>query len=880
MSELKAWTSVVVPHKDIQEGRLDEAVFAADLSDVVAQRGPVEYRDARTFFRRTYPTRGLVRLLSTVLRRLAGKGGEGVIQIRTPFGGGKTHSLIALYHLVQQGSALGDLETVATVLQQAEVDAPEAARVVTFVGTAADPLKGKTPWGELADQLGHYERLAEHDSKRRAPGKDLLHKVIGESPTLILMDEIAEYAVKAKDFRDQLVAFFQELTETVKVLPRAALVVTLPSSTPYGEEGERALRELEQVFKRVENIETPVEDEEIHEVIRRRLFEHLGDPKAVQAVADAFTEMYRQLGNDVPRETAEPTYRERIRRAYPFHPELIDVLMGRWSTFPEFQRTRGVLRLLAQVVGELHHAQHNAPLILPAHINLANPTVREELLRHIGSDYQGVLNEDLKKAEQLDRETGTEYARFKVASGLARAIFFASFSAGERQGISIQRLRLAVLQPGLEAAFVGDALKRLEGALWYLHHENGLYLFRKEHNLNRVLLDKEEAITEEQLTEAMRAQLEQLCGKAMSVFLWVSTSQDVPDTRELKLVVFSPEQTRDKGEAFARELLEQHGQTYRTYRNTLLVLAPDAEKLNAAQRSLKRWLAHRAVEQDRTITLSEANRKRLEEGLEHTKMTANNDLLAAYRYLGRLGTNQQGVIVQWFDLGQPTSGADRTLSERVWTYLVEEELLLEHLAPRVIVEKAMGAEEREKGLSEIYESFLRYPELPMLARKAVLIEAVIRGVREGVFGVRVGERVWFREVVSEADLQGEAVIVRATAIQRTDGERLSSSPAAAVPAVAPSPAAMSVREPAATANIIATSGDEVTASTYVLRIQVEPSRISDVMRGVLIPLQRGGATLQLELIVRAEGTIQKHTLDTVHETLQQLGAVVLEDLAD
>ncbi len=207
---MKPWREVIVPHRDIREGRFDESVFAADLSDVVADRGPVEYLDAETFFRKTYPTQGIVNLLASIVSRLSGKGkGQPVIQIQTPFGGGKTHSLIALYHLFKEGAWARSPEAISKVLKEAGVSTVPETRVVTFIGTAADPVKGRTPWGEIAEQLGAYQTVRDHDQKRRSPGKDLLHKLLGSKPTLILMDEIAEYAVKAKDFRSQVVVFFQ-----------------------------------------------------------------------------------------------------------------------------------------------------------------------------------------------------------------------------------------------------------------------------------------------------------------------------------------------------------------------------------------------------------------------------------------------------------------------------------------------------------------------------------------------------------------------------------------------------------------------------------------------------------------------------------------------
>jgi predicted AAA+ superfamily ATPase len=206
--------------------------------------------------------------------------------------------------------------------------------------------------------------------------------------------------------------------------------------------------------------------------------------------------MYRRLGDDVPRDVREPAYREKLRRAYPFHPEVIDTLFERWSTYPTFQRTRGALRFLAEVVADLYQQGHSAPLIQPAHINLAHPAIRRELLKHIGNEYEGVIASDIAdgnaKARQIEREMGSEYARFQAATGLATAIFFGSFSGAERKGVSIQRLRLAFLREGIPSALVGDTLKRLEAELWYLHVEGGSYWFSSQPNLNRILVEREE----------------------------------------------------------------------------------------------------------------------------------------------------------------------------------------------------------------------------------------------------------------------------------------------------------------------------------------------------------------------------------------------------
>ncbi|MCS7249243.1 MAG: DUF499 domain-containing protein [Anaerolineales bacterium] len=877
---MKPWTQVVIPHSDIRRGHLDEAVFAADLSDVIARRGAQEYCDALTFFRKTYPTQGLVNLLAAVLRRLAGQGnGEAVIQIQTPFGGGKTHSLIALYHLIRHASELSTSQAGAEILARAELEALPAARVAAFVGTDADALQGRTPWGELAYQLGNYDLLKEQDERRRAPGKELLHRLLGDQPTLILMDEIAEYAVKAKDFRDQLMAFFQELTETVKAQRQCALVVTLPSSAPYGEEGARALHELQQIFKRVESIKTPVEGEEVYEVIRRRLFEEGGDPQEVRRTAEAFFETYQRLGDDLPKEAREPAYRERMRKAYPFHPELIDVLYERWSTFPDFQRTRGVLRLLAHVVTELYRTQHPAPLILPAHLNLANPAVRSEFLRHIGNEYQGVIAADIAgsnaKSERIDREMGSEYVRFGVAGGLARAIFFASFSGSEKRGVGIQRLRLALLQPGLPPAIIGDALQRLEEELWYLHVQGGVYWFSTQPNLNRILVEKEEAVKEEGIEEEIRARLERIAGSELRVILWPKSAQDVADTRELKLAVLSPEYPRQASatEAFVRELMEKCGQTFRTYRNTLLVLFADNTELQGVRQQVKRFLAHRAVAEDKALMrqLSEENRKNLESKLKDVESGITHRLISAYRYLAK--AEEAGWRLH--DLGLPTVGGKPSLAARVRDYLYSEEALLAKISPRQVLEKALRSDEKEKAVAELYEAYLKYPHLPMLANKEVLLNALAEGVQQGLFGVRVGGQVFFKERVSPAELAAEAVLVREpplAAPPQPEPQAASIYPGGEAPQP-PSPSG-GIAEVSTAAVAPPSAGIRV----YRLTVQLPWDKLSDFLRGVVTPLHQDGAEVNMEVTLeaRAESGIKPTTLEQkVRETLHQIGAKIL-----
>ena len=868
---MKAWLDVIVPHADIRKGGFDEAVFAADLSDVVAQRGPLEYCDATTFFRKTYPTAGLQRLMLAVLGRLTGTyPGEGVIQIQTPFGGGKTHSLIALYHALRSpqdtSRLLADVQPELRCALDSLTQMSPAPKVVTFVGTAADALSGTTPWGDMARALGRPDLLQEHDRTWTAPGKDRLHELLGQTRALILMDELAEYLVRLTETQmAQMLAFLHELTETVKVQQNCALVVALPSSAPYGEAGERALNQLQRIFGRVESIYTPVEGEEVYEVIRRRLFETTPDRAEVVRTAEAFWQMYQQLGEDVPASAREPAYRERLVRAYPFHPELIDILYERWSTFSTFQRTRGVLRLLAEVVADLYQQRHSAPLILPAHLNLANRRIRQELLKHIGNQYDPVVSSDISGdgaiARRIDQSLGSELARLRLAESLATTIFFASFSGGERQGVGSQRLRLAVLTPDVQPALVGDTLQRLESELWYLHTENSIFRFLTDPNLNRIITEREEGVQRQQVTDAIRQYLRQFAGSRLQVIVCPTQSQDVTDAPPLRLAVLSPDQPRDAQdtENLVRSLLEMCGSAFRTYRNTVLVLAADASAVEQLRSRVRRLLALKNIQQDQQLVqrLSSENRQLLESRLRDAEQNLQHDLLNVYRHLARRG--ESGV--QWLDMGLPTAARRESLSERVHRFLQEESLLATRLAPKFLLDRVLRPDEEEKAVSEVVEVFLRYTAYPIVDNRDVVHQAVQEGVRLGHFAIRLGDRVICREEVPLSDL-ADAVLVRQ--VPEVQPPAPAEAPAVTGTTVTTSPAASGLREPVAAPAV---------ARRYHLRLRVPSDRFSDIFRGVVTPLHKHDPNLQVEMVIEAtlaaEGS--DAALSTIRETLSQAG---------
>ncbi len=774
MDQTLPWFEVLEPDETVLQERLDESMFAADLHEVVRRKAARDYREPQRFFERTHPTKGMVQLLSDVLKRLAAREAvNSVIQIQTPFGGGKTHALIALYHLFKHQEShyttMGE-----AVRQAAEVNAIPPAQVAAFVGTVPDPLKAKTPWGMIAEQLGRYDRVRDHDKQRIAPGREVLQEMLSNGATLVLMDELAEFIAKAPtDYDTQILAFCHELTEAVRGLPGCSLVVTLPASAPYGDRGERALRQLEQIFGRMQAFYAPVEGLEIYEIVRRRLFQFPdGWERDAAQVVDEYMNAYRRW-SDAPEWAREESYRDRMLSAYPFHPMLIDWLHERWGSYDTFQRTRGVLRFLAWVVRDAWDMRDRmpSPLIHPTQVNLRRAELAEELLRHIGREYEAILQADVReRAEPIDRVMG-DWERYRIASGLTTAVFSSSFTATAqgRKGASLPELKVATWQPGIEPAVISDTLKRLEGSLLYLHQRDGLYVLSLELNLTRARLDQEHLITEDELSKEMDRRVRELVKDrgVWQVRFAPAASRDVPDTRDLQLVVLSPTQPRRTAEGLAKDIVEKRGDIPRVYRNAVVVVLADDEALWQGQQTIRSYLALQHISKsDLMQQLSQSDRRRLNDELRGYDADIPRRLCEAYRYLVKV--TDRGV--QWMDMGTLTEGESAQIVPRAEAFLRREDLLMNERVNPEQVKELMG-DQAEKPLREVWEEYGKFPRLPMLRSKDVLAETVRRGVRERLVAVRVLRRVYYGSPTpGDSDWVDDAVLLREPiAVEEAEG---------------------------------------------------------------------------------------------------------------
>ncbi|MEK9149257.1 MAG: DUF499 domain-containing protein, partial [Candidatus Desantisbacteria bacterium] len=665
---MKPFHTIAVPHRDILEGRLTMDVFAADLWEVSQNRGPDEYKDTETFFRKTYQTQGLTNLLNIVGNRLQGKGGDPVIQIQTPFGGGKTHALIAMYHKATEWNA----------------------KKIVVSGTALSPKE--TLWGLMEKQLtGRIARF----SGQVSPGKEALRELLYENqPVLILMDEVLEYVTKAAGVKvaestlaAQTIAFMQELTETAGTLEKVCLVVTLPSSIieHYDEKAETLYQQLQKVAGRVEKIWTPVQENEIARIIRRRLFSEI-DEKSAKKVVTEFIK-YAEKEGILPAGRLPTQYRDRFLDSYPFMPEVVDVLYHRWGTYPTFQRTRGVLRLLSLVIHSLKETGN--PYISLADFDLANQEIRQELLKHIGAEFNSVIAADVTDVEagskKVDMSLGRVYQGLSLGTRTATTIFLYSFSGSQERGTTSGEIKRSATTIQNPASVVAEVTEQLKGKLFYLQNIGEKYFFNNQPNLNRILLTNMENIKENELVE-MELELlrNNIKGGRLKVFIWEENAGNIPDSEELKLVVLK------RGDKELMDaILKTKGQTPRVYRNTLFFLYPLEFERPVFITAMKHKIAYGYIEQDKDLNLSDEQKKEIKKELKKAGEGLKESIRRFYRAMAI--PDREGV--KEVDLGIPTYGEEKRLDQEVYEKLRSDGQILEKIAPLVLKEKYLSEKE-------------------------------------------------------------------------------------------------------------------------------------------------------------------------------------------
>ena len=625
---LKPWIEVALPHQDVIENRTKQSEFAADLFAVDAGHAEGNYASPTQFFQITYLTEGLKRVLTTAAQRLAGMGGDPVIGLQTAFGGGKTHTMLALYHLAsfaRDGNDPRNLVGIGDVLDKAGVKTLPKPEVAVFVGSGMGPdvslklNKGPrvhTVWGYLAWRLAGepgLQLMQEAEVARTSPGSALLVELFKlAGPSLILLDELTMFARQLEDARfEAFLSFIQSLTEAAKMAPGVVIVGSLPESNAEagGDKGVAALRRMEQVFGRVQSPWLPASGDETYGIIRRRLFQPLDadGEKAREETVKAFVDLYRKNPAEFPPEAREKRYEELLRLSYPIHPELFDRLSKDWATLDRFQRTRGVLRFLANIVGVLWHSETRDPLITPARVPVANERVRASVLYPLDPAFGAVVDREVDGEGSLPRmlelNPTRRISQARAASRAARAVFLCTApTVGQgNRGVTVQGLRLACAEPGDQLAIFGEALRELTERAAYLYEETGRYWFATQPTLNRLADDRARAFEPHEVDAEIVAMLNEearTSGGFHRVFPPSDEPTNIDEAPILSLAILGPAAAhvgRTAGKSPATDLvtdvLTRCRSSQRKYRNTLMFVAADEAQLGTARDVTRKSLA-------------------------------------------------------------------------------------------------------------------------------------------------------------------------------------------------------------------------------------------------------------------------------------------------
>lgn len=777
---LKPWREVIQPHDDVARGRFALAEFAADLHQVWRGEGAAEYADPVEFFRRTFLTGGLRQLLTQAVERLNGQGGSPVVDLQTSFGGGKTHSMIALYHLCS-GTPLDRMpqEVQDLVSAASPSGLPEVRRAV-LVGHRIPPGQPsvkddgtvvQTLWGELAWQLGgaaSFALVADADRTRTNPG-DALRLVLRKAgPCLILIDEWVAYArvlygddtLPAGTF-DTHFTFAQMLTEAARGADRALLVVSIPASSAAegsavgsdlevgGAGGREALRRLRSVIGRVESSWRPATAEESFEIVRRRLFQpvdaaHLADR---DATARVLGDLYRTQASEFPVECRDKAYVDKIKAAYPIHPELFARLYEDWSTLDRFQRTRGVLRLMATVIHALWAGGDQSPIILPASVPLSDPAVVAELTRNLEDNWKPIIDADVDGPASLPRALDDQYknlGRYGAARRVARCVFLGSAprAGSPNQGLDAARVRLGSVMPGETVAIYGDALSRLADRATYFYVGSGRYWYGTQPGVARLARDRAERLLAGARHEVQESIETRLRGhdfrrtEFAGVHAAPSGPADVADEPSARLVILgpsTPHRARSVDTAalqLAHQILDQRGAGPRDFRNMLVFLAADERAvadLEQAEAENLAWAS--VVAESDALGLSRQQEDQAKDRSREARSTVELRLVDAYQWLLVPRQPEPTQPPVWDEVKADGAGS---LAERAGRKLVQTGGLYTSYPPVLLRLNLDGplAPLWEKGavsVNQLWDAYARYLYLHRLRDVAVLLECVANG---------------------------------------------------------------------------------------------------------------------------------------------------------
>ena len=790
-ARLKPWYTVVTPRQDLRDGRpLDAAEFAVHLEMIRDGRALKEYQDPKKFFEKTFLTKNMVDLSSQLVKRLSGvkAGTSAVFNLATQFGGGKTHALIMLYHLCKHGPKSHSWAGVRTILTASRQKAVPKGKCAIFVGTEFDPIKGrggddgtperKTPWGEIAWQLGGQRALAllaEHEKRGVSPGGDVLNKVIPDTPCLILMDELMNYISRnrASGHADQLYNFLQNLTETVRGKERCVLAVSIPAS-----EMEMTASDIEdynritKLLDRVGKAMVMSAESEISEIIRRRLFEwnlsDMGangkvrlDKEAVKACGE-YAQWCIDHKQQIPGWFAVDKARQQFQDAYPFHPSVLSLFERKWRGVPRFQQTRGILRLLALWVSKAYkdgyNKAHRDAVIMLGTAPLDDANFRRACFEQLGeSNLETAVTTDIAgdasaHALRLDKEATDEIREARLHRKVAASVFFES-NGGQaaKQGgggaayrnASAPEIRLSVGEPQIDIGNVETVLGELADACYYLTVERNEYRFSLRENLNKRYADRRATIQPEAAEERIKKEVQAVFGGGnanVPLVFFPEKSIQISDRPALTVVVADIDMSIDdegkaRTEAFIDKMIRESGSSARTFKSAQIWAVAGSPK--ALREEATRLLAWEDIDAESDqLGYDDGQLKQLRGNISRARGDLKEAIWRAYKYIYLYGKDNK---LQQVDMGLVTSGqTSGGPVDAIIRRLQGDDVIAKQIGAQFLVRNWPPAF-KEWSTKGVRDAFFASPQFPRLLDPEAIRETIARGVHQGDIGY-VGKR--------------------------------------------------------------------------------------------------------------------------------------------
>lgn len=728
--------------------RLDDVRFAANLAEVAAGTAPSIYGDPVEFFSKTHPTKALSNLLERIAARLNGEAEQCIWRLETFMGGGKTHALIALLHMAKQHSV--------SAKGFPRVKVPANTRIITFVGT--NPPADMTMWGDIAYKIGPqaYTTIKRYDENRSTPGVEKLKEILGNEPTLILIDEIPHYLEKAAaiayadtTLARQTVVFLRELLDAASQLPQCAVVLTLTSTQEaFGERTQQvkdALGEMQQIAKRIATLEVLTTEEELPGVVRKRLFAEW-DEKAASHVSDGQVELYKEV-DAVPDAYKSAAYHAKMVACYPFHPELVDILAKRLASIQQFNRTRGMLRLLTRVVRSVWQKKSkDSYAILPCDVDLADDEIRAELTKGLelhefdAAIVADIANDSGNAKSQVIDQGYLDKQLPPVGTHLSNAIYLNTLIVGQKAGVDFGRLLVDVLIPGREIGWYEKALQGMVEDFWYLHYSGGLYFFYKEPTVAKVIQDEVGKVNPNEVRGTIFKRIQNLYERGhlfASPSPWPEDIAAVPDDQGLKLVIL--DYKTDAIDPLSRappkralDLWENSNRGPRQYKNTVFFLVPDRTRIDRMNKVAREHLAVRNIvdSPETYANLSEDQRKKLGQKLSQSELDVAISIADAYRFIF---VPRNGGLSSIELLPKEIGDVEQDVRQKIIYERLKNHQppkIVTTLDPEYVLSEAWPKGKNEVSTSALLDNFYQWSRLPLPETLNVIKLVILDGIEK------------------------------------------------------------------------------------------------------------------------------------------------------